>query len=99
MLTLSETGLWNTLRKARPRHRTLACFRSSKDNPEPGSPFGERLYLGMDFGTSGARFALIDKQGTIHAEGKREYPLFMVGIIFLFYFKDGFKLVVNNVNM
>lgn len=35
---------------------------------------GGQLYLGMDFGTSGARFAIIDKQGTIHAEGKREYP-------------------------
>lgn len=38
----------------------------------------ERLYLGMDFGTSGARYALIDKHGTIHADGKREYPLYMV---------------------
>ncbi|XP_056160941.1 D-ribulose kinase isoform X3 [Syzygium oleosum] len=44
-------------------------------NPE----IGERLYLGMDFGTSGARFALIDKQGNIHAEGKREYPEYMSG--------------------
>ncbi|KAK2978274.1 hypothetical protein RJ640_017125 [Escallonia rubra] len=35
----------------------------------------ERLYLGMDFGTSGARYAVIDKEGTIHAEGKRPYPL------------------------
>lgn len=35
----------------------------------------ERLYLGMDFGTSGARFAVIDKEGTIHAQGKKEYPL------------------------
>ncbi|KAL2927252.1 D-ribulose kinase, partial [Bienertia sinuspersici] len=35
----------------------------------------ERLYLGMDFGTSGARYALIDKQGLIHGEAKREYPL------------------------
>lgn len=39
---------------------------------------GEKLYLGMDFGTSGARYALIDKEGKIHAEGKREYPLYMV---------------------
>lgn len=36
---------------------------------------GKHLYLGMDFGTSGARYALIDKEGHIHAEGKREYPL------------------------
>lgn len=39
---------------------------------------GEKLYLGMDFGTSGARYALINKEGEIHAEGKREYPLYMV---------------------
>ncbi|XP_042063914.1 D-ribulose kinase [Salvia splendens] len=38
---------------------------------------GEKLYLGMDFGTSGARYALINKEGEIHAEGKREYPLSM----------------------
>lgn len=44
---------------------------------------GERLYLGMDFGTSGARFALIDKQGNIHAEGKREYPEYMVRLLLL----------------
>ncbi|XP_009618616.1 D-ribulose kinase isoform X1 [Nicotiana tomentosiformis] len=38
---------------------------------------GKKLYLGMDFGTSGARYALIDNEGSIHAEGKREYPLYM----------------------
>ncbi|PNT76750.1 hypothetical protein BRADI_1g52670v3 [Brachypodium distachyon] len=32
------------------------------------------LYLGIDFGTSGARYALIDKQGAIHSQGKRTYP-------------------------
>ncbi|KAF9676070.1 hypothetical protein SADUNF_Sadunf09G0100200 [Salix dunnii] len=46
-------------------------------NEEGGIRAGERLYLGMDFGTSGARYALIDKQGTIHSEGKREYPVLM----------------------
>ncbi|KAF2922414.1 hypothetical protein DAI22_07g111700 [Oryza sativa Japonica Group] len=35
---------------------------------------GEPLYLGIDFGTSGARYALVDKQGAIHSEGKRTYP-------------------------
>ncbi|KAM7262958.1 hypothetical protein ACFE04_000641 [Oxalis oulophora] len=40
----------------------------------------QRLYLGMDFGTSGARFALIDKQGLIHAQGKSEYPLLFLEI-------------------
>ncbi|KAK4477139.1 hypothetical protein RD792_016351 [Penstemon davidsonii] len=38
---------------------------------------GKQLYLGMDFGTSGARYALIDKEGKILAEAKREYPLYM----------------------
>uniref|UniRef100_A0A452XSW1 Carbohydrate kinase FGGY N-terminal domain-containing protein n=1 Tax=Aegilops tauschii subsp. strangulata TaxID=200361 RepID=A0A452XSW1_AEGTS len=39
-----------------------------------GNETGRPLYLGIDFGTSGARYALIDKQGAIHAEGKRTYP-------------------------
>ncbi|KAG8473686.1 hypothetical protein CXB51_035532 [Gossypium anomalum] len=47
------------------------------ENQEMGFQASERLYLGMDFGTSGARYALIDKQGAIHAEGKREYPNYM----------------------
>ncbi|KAK1394974.1 Ribulose kinase [Heracleum sosnowskyi] len=38
---------------------------------------GKRLYLGMDFGTSGARYTLIDKDGIIHSERKREYPKYM----------------------
>ncbi|CAH8262981.1 unnamed protein product [Arabidopsis lyrata] len=37
----------------------------------------EKLYLGMDFGTSGARFTVIDEQGEIKAQGKREYPPFI----------------------
>ncbi|XP_006663964.2 D-ribulose kinase isoform X2 [Oryza brachyantha] len=32
------------------------------------------LYLGIDFGTSGARYALVDQQGAIHSEGKITYP-------------------------
>ncbi|KAL6844176.1 hypothetical protein ACP4OV_025849 [Aristida adscensionis] len=34
---------------------------------------GRPLYLGIDFGTSGARYALIDGQGAIHSEGRRSY--------------------------
>ncbi|KAJ6310738.1 hypothetical protein OIU76_015453 [Salix suchowensis] len=42
------------------------------------TPRKDQLYRKcMDFGTSGARYALIDKQGTIHSEGKREYPVLM----------------------
>ena len=55
--------------------------RSSKDDGEFSGQVGHRLYLGMDFGTSGARFALIDKQGTIQAQGKREYPLLYMVIL------------------
>jgi hypothetical protein len=54
-------------------------------NKESGILVGERLYLGMDFGTSGARYALIDKQGIIHSEGKREYPVFMVRLFIYYY--------------
>ncbi|XP_021827914.1 uncharacterized protein LOC110768478 isoform X2 [Prunus avium] len=63
-------------RRKGPRPIPMA-FGSNTNEAEVGVSLGERLYLGMDFGTSGARFALIDKRGTIHAEGKREYPHFM----------------------
>ncbi|XP_021753518.1 uncharacterized protein LOC110718892 [Chenopodium quinoa] len=53
---------------------------SSMESPEKGkNGNSERLYLGMDFGTSGARYALIDKQAQILAEAKREYPLYLDG--------------------
>jgi len=38
-----------------------------------GAATGAPLFLGIDFGTSGARYALIDRQGAIHSEGKRAY--------------------------
>jgi len=47
-----------------------------------------RLYLGFDFGTSGARFAIIDKDGAVQAEAKREYPLYMVLLYFPFQFSS-----------
>lgn len=50
----------------------------SKANEDVSLLDGKRLYLGMDFGTSGARYTLIDKDGIIHAEQKREYPKYMV---------------------
>lgn len=34
----------------------------------------QRLYLGIDFGTSGARYALIDDEGNLCSERKRAYP-------------------------
>lgn len=66
------------------RNEDKATFRraiygsSTRGNWETSSKADERLYLGMDFGTSGARYALIDKQGVIRAEGKREYPVYLV---------------------
>ncbi|CAL5329023.1 unnamed protein product [Camellia sinensis] len=55
----------------------IMTYRSSKNKRDIDLEVGERLYLGMDFGTSGARYALIDMEGTIRAEGKRGYPLYM----------------------
>ncbi|KAK4708764.1 hypothetical protein R3W88_029689 [Solanum pinnatisectum] len=62
------------------RSRMLECGVSWKRRrPIFANDFeiGKKLYLGMDFGTSGARYSLIDGEGNIHAEGKREYPLYM----------------------
>ncbi|XP_021286586.1 uncharacterized protein LOC110418240 isoform X2 [Herrania umbratica] len=61
-------------KSARLKTMVVGC---KKENQEVGFQACERLYLGMDFGTSGARYALIDKQGTIHAERKRQYPQYM----------------------
>nr|GMC87472.1 xylulose kinase-like isoform X1 [Ipomoea batatas] len=58
------------------RLRTVISMNSKVDSVVD-SQAGKRLYLGMDFGTSGARFALIDDDGNMRAEGKREYPLYM----------------------
>jgi len=38
-----------------------------------GAAGGTPLYLGIDFGTSGARYSLIDRKGAVHSEGKRAY--------------------------
>ncbi|KZV53360.1 hypothetical protein F511_06502 [Dorcoceras hygrometricum] len=69
---MSGTDVFKNLRS-----RT-ASVRASKDVTDADAKEEGKLYLGMDFGTSGARYALIDKNGSIQAEGKREYPLYMV---------------------
>ncbi|XP_043710971.1 D-ribulose kinase isoform X1 [Telopea speciosissima] len=56
----------------------LGSFKGGAD-VRPPVQTSPQLYLGMDFGTSGARFALIDDQGTIHAQGKRDYPQHLSG--------------------
>ncbi|KAG7010896.1 Xylulose kinase [Cucurbita argyrosperma subsp. argyrosperma] len=66
-------GIWiSRNQNRRNRRRTTMSVATEVVLPQAGN----RLYLGMDFGTSGARFALIDKEGAVCAEGKREYPLF-----------------------
>ncbi|KAL5788614.1 hypothetical protein ACOSP7_005563 [Xanthoceras sorbifolium] len=68
-----EIGHCRIVNKRRPR--SMSLMGSSKNGN--GGQVSVRLYLGMDFGTSGARFALIDKHGTIYSEAKREYPKYM----------------------
>ncbi|CAL5089973.1 unnamed protein product [Urochloa decumbens] len=59
------------IRAVKPRTRITML---SRQNPEADAAAGTTpLYLGIDFGTSGARYALIDRQGAIHSEGKRPY--------------------------
>ncbi|PIA55949.1 hypothetical protein AQUCO_00700337v1 [Aquilegia coerulea] len=60
--------------KVNTRNNMVVMMMVNEDNVQPKVVEKEKLYLGMDFGTSGARYALIDKQGSIHAQGKREYP-------------------------
>ncbi|XP_074335582.1 D-ribulose kinase isoform X2 [Apium graveolens] len=59
------------------KHIRMRPVVGSKANENVSLVDGRRLYLGMDFGTSGARYTLIDKDGIIHAERKREYPNYM----------------------
>lgn len=72
---LPASGIWISRNQStRKRRRTTMSVETEVVSPQSGN----RLYLGMDFGTSGARFALIDKDGDVCAEGKREYPLYKV---------------------
>ncbi|KAK7264247.1 hypothetical protein RJT34_31853 [Clitoria ternatea] len=67
----------NTLcNKLRKKTRTVSMSLGNENKVVEAS---ERLYLGLDFGTSGARFAIIDKHGTVQAEAKREYPIYLSG--------------------
>lgn len=59
----------------KPNPRLVALKSGKDDNAVIDLQAGEKLYLGMDFGTSGARFAIINKYGIIHAEGKKDYPV------------------------
>ncbi|KAL5198422.1 hypothetical protein ABZP36_001934 [Zizania latifolia] len=63
----------NTRGISRTRITMLKQQNQGIQNSEDGT--SEPLYLGIDFGTSGARYALVDKQGAIHSEGKTTYPL------------------------
>ncbi|XP_074275445.1 D-ribulose kinase isoform X2 [Silene latifolia] len=65
----------------RARKMSVSSLMGNLEKGKNGGLGGEdeKLYLGLDFGTSGARYALIDKHGLIKAEAKREYPLYMSG--------------------
>ncbi|KAH1241497.1 hypothetical protein GmHk_07G019072 [Glycine max] len=69
VMTRKRVGLWLVVRNGRwwGGKRCLG--------------FGESLVkrcLGLDFGTSGAKFAIIDKDGTIQAEAKRKCPFYLI---------------------
>lgn len=69
---------FNTCKKL-PRRRSYSANCNKGDgNGVEFENEKKKLYLGMDFGTSGARYALIDHQGNTYAQGKRDYPLYMV---------------------
>ncbi|KAJ8763381.1 hypothetical protein K2173_002264 [Erythroxylum novogranatense] len=74
-----RNGILTAVNKPRPKPALTMALAKSGDCQVTELQAGERLFLGMDFGTSGARYALIDKDGTIHSEGKREYPRYMSG--------------------
>nr|XP_010918970.2 D-ribulose kinase isoform X2 [Elaeis guineensis] len=57
----------------------MSSFEGSQDYADGDLQGSKQLYLGIDFGTSGARYVLIDKQGTIRSEIKRTYPQPLVG--------------------
>ncbi|XP_045822245.1 D-ribulose kinase isoform X2 [Trifolium pratense] len=59
--------------------RTVSMSLSNNRSSNKKQLEGESLYLGLDFGTSGARFAIIDIVGTIQAEAKRNYPIYLNG--------------------
>ncbi|KAL3515110.1 hypothetical protein ACH5RR_022012 [Cinchona calisaya] len=75
-LIISTTSVFKIGHKSKSK-QAMVTIRNSKENADVDFEVGKRLYMGMDFGTSGARYTLIDEDGNIHAEGKREYPLFM----------------------
>lgn len=77
----SGNVLCNNNKVRKPRAVSMS-LRNGNNGVSVGA--GERLYLGLDFGTSGARFAIIDKDGTIQTEAKREYPLYLVSFYFPF---------------
>ncbi|KAF8690749.1 hypothetical protein HU200_041133 [Digitaria exilis] len=61
------------IRAATPSSRITMLSRQQNPGRASDGAAGTPLYLGIDFGTSGARYALIDGRGAIHSEGKRAY--------------------------
>ncbi|XP_071935392.1 D-ribulose kinase-like isoform X2 [Coffea arabica] len=75
-LIISSGSVFTIGHKSKSK-QPMVTFRNSKRDANADFEAGKRLYLGMDFGTSGARYALIDEEGNILAEGKRDYSSFM----------------------
>ncbi|KAI9123994.1 hypothetical protein K1719_005294 [Acacia pycnantha] len=76
-ILVSGNRLCSTSRK---RREIVMSLGSNKERPEVVVQSGDQgLYLGLNFGTSGARFSAIDKNGTIQAEAQREYPWYKNG--------------------
>ncbi|KAI0499825.1 hypothetical protein KFK09_018033 [Dendrobium nobile] len=78
---LPRQGLLLTEKHFPKIRRRMASRMSAKCNHEivdSNIQKMEQLYLGIDFGTSGARYALIDKEGAVLSESKRAYPQLVV---------------------
>ncbi|KAF5764471.1 putative carbohydrate kinase, FGGY, ATPase, nucleotide binding domain-containing protein [Helianthus annuus] len=78
-ISRNRMQLGNNTYKSESRRGMRLQRSNCKANLSNGDEAEAKLYLGMDFGTSGARYAVIDKEGVIHSEAKRDYPMFMNG--------------------
>lgn len=64
--------IWRHVPVVRTKIRMTAL--RNDDYGDKHSVENKQLYLGIDFGTSGARYVLVDSHGTFHSEKKRSYP-------------------------
>ncbi|KAJ3678464.1 hypothetical protein LUZ60_002267 [Juncus effusus] len=105
MLTLTISPIQNTpvlpnygfllTRERRNKSRFAKISKCSMKQDQ--KDINKQLYLGIDFGTSGARYALIDKDGTIHSEKKRTYPPVGNGVSWASSWKETLFLLLNDI--